>query len=56
MSEDNSIVLGTERVLVDGVIKKQIYFNEGKIIDDKLVSYFKDSNIDIEEYFSKLTS
>ena len=31
-SEDNSIILGTERVLVDGVIKEQIYFNEGKII------------------------
>ncbi len=32
MSEENSIILGTEQVLVDGVVKEQIYFNEGKII------------------------
>ena len=41
---------------VEKICNRVIIINNGKIIDDKLVSYFKQGNIDIGEHFSKLTS
>ena len=41
---------------VEKICNRVIIINEGKIIDDRLISDLKTKNIDLEEHFRKLTS
>ena len=41
---------------VDKICNRLIIINQGKIVDDQLISNFTKNNIDLEDHFRKLTT
>ena len=41
---------------VDKMCNRIVIINDGKIVDDQLISNFQKNNIDLEEHFRKLTA
>jgi len=54
----NKIVLLSTHIMqeVDKICNRLIIINQGKIVDDQLISHFTKNNIDLEEHFRILTN
>ncbi|HJN64089.1 MAG TPA: ATP-binding cassette domain-containing protein [Flavobacteriales bacterium] len=57
VGQDKTVLLSTHIMQeVDKMCNRVIIINNGKIVDDQLVSNFTKNNIDLEDHFRKLTS
>ena len=57
VGQDKTVLLSTHIMQeVDKMCNRVIIINNGKIVDDQLVSNFTQNNIDLEDHFRKLTS
>ena len=57
LGKEKTVLLSTHIIQeVDKMCNRVIIINNGQIVDDKLISYFKKNNINLEEHFRNLTS
>ena len=57
VGKDKTVLLSTHIMQeVDKMCNRVIIINKGKIVDDQLISNYQKNNIDLEEYFRKLTT
>ena len=57
VGKDKTVLLSTHIMQeVDKICNRLIIINQGKIVDDQLVSNFTKNNIDLEDHFRKLTT
>ena len=57
VGKDKTVLLSTHIMQeVDKMCNRVIIINKGKIVDDQLISYYQENNIDLEEHFRKLTN
>ena len=57
IGKEKTVLLSTHIMQeVDKICNRVIIINKGKIIDDKYISDFTNNNINLEEYFTKITS
>ena len=57
VGKEKTVLLSTHIMQeVDKICTRVIIINQGKIINDNLISNLKKNNIDLEEHFRKLTS
>ena len=57
VGKDKTVLLSTHIMQeVDKMCNRVIIINNGKIVDDQLISNYQKNNIDLEEHFRKLTA
>ena len=57
VGKDKTVLLSTHIMQeVDKICNRLIIINQGKIVDDQLISHFTKNNIDLEEHFRILTN
>ena len=57
VGKDKTVLLSTHIMQeVDKMCNRVVIINDGKIVDDQLISNFKKNNTDLEEHFRKLTA
>jgi len=57
VGENKTVLLSTHIMQeVDKMCNRVIIINQGKLVEDQLISNFQKDNIDLEEHFRKLTS
>ena len=57
VGKEKTVLLSTHIMQeVDKMCNRVIIINQGKIVDDKLISNLKENNINLEEHFRNLTS
>ena len=57
VGKDKTVLLSTHIMQeVDKICNRVIIINKGKIVDDKLISNYRNNNIDLEKHFRNLTS
>lgn len=57
VGKDKTVLLSTHIMQeVDKMCNRIVIINDGKIVDDQLISNFQKNNIDLEEHFRKLTA
>ncbi len=57
VGKDKTVLLSTHIMQeVEKMCNRIVIINDGKIVDDQLISNFQKNNIDLEEHFRKLTA